>query len=290
MQGGGCTIDRLETWKTWAMAFVLGEEFMHVDPRRGMSVPSCSVRYFCLGSLLIFVGSVLLCALGFTVVLPHEATRDWPRTDCQVVNSTYDNDHCSCDKHPAEWDQCVLKYPCLQVSHLFHLCRQWSCPGGKRNPSQLYQSRVIKLHKNQTLNFAPDKEKKRWISMKEQINNGIQTNSECLRFSWFDFFAKIFNFDSCCLHAFLLICKERLTPCTICRCQALLNCKWKKRSLLFKDSFPCCQNWRAKIRHYQTAKLMAGIVEHCIQTFICAWRQVSPIQSQMKTAFQKWKE
>ncbi len=104
------------------MAFVLGEEFMHVDPRRGMSVPSCSARYFCLGALLIFVGSVLLCALGFTIVLPHEATRDWPLTDCEVINSTYDNDHCSCDKHPAEWDQCVLKYPCLQVRpiHLFH--------------------------------------------------------------------------------------------------------------------------------------------------------------------------
>jgi hypothetical protein len=38
-----------------------------------------TVNYFCLGALFIFVGSVLLCALGFTVVLPFEATRSWPQ-------------------------------------------------------------------------------------------------------------------------------------------------------------------------------------------------------------------
>jgi len=36
-----------------------------------------TVNYFCIGALLVFVGSVLLCALGFTVVLPFEATRSW---------------------------------------------------------------------------------------------------------------------------------------------------------------------------------------------------------------------
>jgi len=38
-----------------------------------------TVNYFCLGALLVFVGSVLLCTLGFTVVLPFEAMRSWPQ-------------------------------------------------------------------------------------------------------------------------------------------------------------------------------------------------------------------
>ena len=96
-----CDIQHYCTWKT---------QYQYISKQ-----PSMLFRYFCLGALLIFVGSVLLCALGFTIVLPHEATRDWPNTTCQVINSSYDNDHCSCDKHPAEWDQCVYKYPCLQV-------------------------------------------------------------------------------------------------------------------------------------------------------------------------------
>ena len=63
-----------------------------------MAAPACSVRYFCLGALLIFVGSVLLCALGFTIVLPHEATAHWPRVVCRVVNATYNKAYCSCDQ------------------------------------------------------------------------------------------------------------------------------------------------------------------------------------------------
>jgi hypothetical protein len=74
-----------------------------------------TVNYFCLGALLIFVGSVLLCALGFTVVLPYEATRAWPQVLCSVVNSSYDTGVCSCDEQLNVFDTCVSKYPCLQV-------------------------------------------------------------------------------------------------------------------------------------------------------------------------------
>ena len=49
---------------------------------RAVDMPDPSrptVSYFCIGALFVFVGSVLLCALGFTIVLPFEATRFWPK-------------------------------------------------------------------------------------------------------------------------------------------------------------------------------------------------------------------
>ena len=73
-----------------------------------MAAPACSVRYFCLGALLIFLGSVLLCALGFTIVLPHEATSHWPGVTCKVYNATYDSVRCSCD-------QKVGSYLCMSL-------------------------------------------------------------------------------------------------------------------------------------------------------------------------------
>ena len=42
----------------------------------------CSVNYFSLGAFLIFLDSVWFCGFGLTVVLPHEATRDWPEFTC----------------------------------------------------------------------------------------------------------------------------------------------------------------------------------------------------------------
>ncbi|ELT87024.1 hypothetical protein CAPTEDRAFT_186809 [Capitella teleta] len=44
-----------------------------------LNLLNCSVRYFCGGAMLIFVGSVMLCAFGFTVVLPYKATNPWPQ-------------------------------------------------------------------------------------------------------------------------------------------------------------------------------------------------------------------
>ena len=84
-----------------------------------MGTSICSVNYFCFGAVLIFLGSVLFCALGFTIVLPYEATRDWPQTTCHVINSSYHSHLCSCDRQPTfdldEFDTCVGKYPCLQI-------------------------------------------------------------------------------------------------------------------------------------------------------------------------------
>ena len=74
-----------------------------------------TANYFCVGAFLIFIGSVLLCALGFTVVLPFEVTRSWPAVTCEVVNSTYDPTVCSCDDQLNVFDTCVSKYPCLQI-------------------------------------------------------------------------------------------------------------------------------------------------------------------------------
>ena len=79
-----------------------------------------TVNYFCLGAVFIFIGSVLLCALGFTVVLPFEVTRAWPPVTCTVVNSTYEPNVCSCDEQLNVFDTCVSKYPCLQI-HVFYV-------------------------------------------------------------------------------------------------------------------------------------------------------------------------
>ena len=73
------------------------------------------VNYFCLGALFIFFGSVLLCALGFTVVLPFETTRQWPTVRCTIINASYDLNVCSCDEPINVFGTCVSKYPCLQV-------------------------------------------------------------------------------------------------------------------------------------------------------------------------------
>ena len=73
------------------------------------------VNFFCLGALFIFFGSVLLCALGFTVVLPFETTRQWPTVRCTIINASYDLNVCSCDEPINVFGTCVSKYPCLQV-------------------------------------------------------------------------------------------------------------------------------------------------------------------------------
>lgn len=57
-----------------------------------------TVNYFCVGALLIFVGCVLICSLGFTIVLPYELTKNWPEVKCRVLNSSYNPHLCSCEE------------------------------------------------------------------------------------------------------------------------------------------------------------------------------------------------
>ena len=81
----------------------------------GDHVSSSSSRYFCLGASLVFFGSILLCALGFTVVYPHHMTRNWPSAQCHVTNVTYDPAICSCGQPYDENGNCLSKYPCLII-------------------------------------------------------------------------------------------------------------------------------------------------------------------------------
>ena len=75
----------------------------------------CNTVYFCVGPALVFVGVVLLCAFGFSVLLPHQATRSWVRASCVVANATYEPTQCSCSRHVADARWCARKYPCLKV-------------------------------------------------------------------------------------------------------------------------------------------------------------------------------
>lgn len=85
---------------------------------------TCSVKYFCLGAFLIFLGSVLLCGFGLTIVLPHEATRHWPEVTCQVINSSYSSRICSCEYQAREISdprQCLDSYNCLHVTVMYRI-------------------------------------------------------------------------------------------------------------------------------------------------------------------------
>ncbi|ELT92252.1 hypothetical protein CAPTEDRAFT_199975 [Capitella teleta] len=77
--------------------------------------PTCTVNYLCIGALLVFVGSILLCTLGFTVILPYESTRNWTQVNCTVVNASYNRHLCSCQRSLTDYEPCNSKYPCLQV-------------------------------------------------------------------------------------------------------------------------------------------------------------------------------
>ena len=75
----------------------------------------CGINYFCVGAFLIFLGSILLCALGFTVVLPHQATRHWPYVTCNVTKASYHAGICSCRELAMNDRNCLNRYPCLQI-------------------------------------------------------------------------------------------------------------------------------------------------------------------------------
>jgi hypothetical protein len=93
---------------------------------------NCSVRYFCCGALLIFVGSVMLCAFGFTYVLPYQLTNTWPQAVCHVVGAFISERLCACDKHtflePDAYEhhqkiinRCTDSFPCVQVATIFNI-------------------------------------------------------------------------------------------------------------------------------------------------------------------------
>ena len=89
---------------------------------RSQSGPvKCSAKYFCLGGFLIFLGSVLLCAFGFTILLPHQATSGWSHVYCTVINSSFSKHRCSCSHQVADnvYGDCTTKYPCLQVGVIY---------------------------------------------------------------------------------------------------------------------------------------------------------------------------
>lgn len=88
--------------------------------------PTCTVNYLCIGALLVFVGSILLCTLGFTVILPYEATRLWPEVTCTVLNASYNRHVCTCQRHLTNYEPCSNKYPCLQVYVSFTPAAKWT--------------------------------------------------------------------------------------------------------------------------------------------------------------------
>ena len=57
----------------------------------------------------------MMCAFGFTIVLPFMVTLHWPLGECRVVNGSLNIEHCSCNKKISQYDRCIARYPCLQV-------------------------------------------------------------------------------------------------------------------------------------------------------------------------------
>lgn len=89
-----------------------------------MGVRTCSVRYLCLAAGLTFGGAILLCTLGFTVVLPHQATKNWPRVLCNATMANYNDSWCSCVPHKRITEDCSRTYPCLQVKVVYYLINE----------------------------------------------------------------------------------------------------------------------------------------------------------------------
>jgi len=108
---------------------------------------TCSVKYFCLGAFLIFLGSVLLCGLGLTIVLPHEMTRDWPEVTCQVINSSYSGRICSCEYQARDFamdnEQCLDSYPCLHIVVSYTVYGVLGSQQDPENGRKLYDDRFV---------------------------------------------------------------------------------------------------------------------------------------------------
>ena len=67
---------------------------------------------------MIFAGSILLCSLGITIVVPYQETKSWAKVECRITEIWYNNTICTCDQQLISKD-CMDTYPCLQVRVAF---------------------------------------------------------------------------------------------------------------------------------------------------------------------------
>ena len=98
-----------------------------------MSRLRCSVRYYCISTLLMFVGTILICAFAITVLLPYMDASQWIPAVCHVVtDAVYNRQLCGCDQprtssiasHQDDVifpNNCAFRFPCLQVFVDVHL-------------------------------------------------------------------------------------------------------------------------------------------------------------------------
>ena len=97
---------------------------------------NCSVNYFSCGALLIFMGAILFCALGFIVILPYASTRDWQETKCNVTFASVNESICACELEIVSVPTCVERYPCLQIYVTHRFLRQHQRPNVPVNDSR----------------------------------------------------------------------------------------------------------------------------------------------------------
>jgi len=122
---------------------------------------TCSVKYFCLGAFLIFLGSVLLCGLGLTIVLPHEMTRDWPEVTCRVINSSYSGRICSCEYQARDFsdmdnERCLDSYPCLHIAVSYTVYGVLGSQQDPENGGKVYDDQFVGLKPSNISLFYDD--------------------------------------------------------------------------------------------------------------------------------------
>lgn len=107
-----------------------------------MAPLTCGIGIFCMGMLLIFMGTVLLCTLGFTVLLPYYSTSHWLPTTCITSTSSCCPEVCACVKHATDDVDCLEGFPCV-VIHVDYNASVITLDGDWENvtrTSKLYRS------------------------------------------------------------------------------------------------------------------------------------------------------
>lgn len=94
-----------------------------LDIGRAMAPLTCGVGLFCVGVMLIFVGTVLLCTLGFTVLLPYHSTSQWVPTTCTTTSSSCCTPVCACVKHATDDVDCLEGFPCVVITVTYDAMR-----------------------------------------------------------------------------------------------------------------------------------------------------------------------
>ncbi|KAK2147596.1 hypothetical protein LSH36_545g01027 [Paralvinella palmiformis] len=156
---------------------------------------TCSVKYFCLGAFLIFLGSVLLCRLGLTIVLPHDMTRDWPEVTCQVINSSYSGRICSCEYQTRDFgmdkEHCLDSYPCLHIAVSYRVHDVLGSQQDPENGGKLYDGQFVGLKpSNISLFYDNDRHTYKIVMSRDRkdkdkiINRTICTLHECGAAEW----------------------------------------------------------------------------------------------------------